>query len=387
MKIIKLIIGFFIMAGGLTSCIERYYSDFEADFKPQLVIDASITPDEGMQEIVISLTSSPDDPQFIPVSDCKVRVEDDKGNLFFFSLATPGHYRGVIDGSKVIIGAKYRLSVTTSNGKQYMSDFEELLPCPPIDSLYFALETKPTGNPMNSINGLQFYLDFNADDSYGHYYRLEMVETYEYHSQFPLQKWKDQNDIIHNLDSPDYSNMVCYKTSRLPNILNLSTEGFSNNRYPKFKLHYLKDQTPILKIKYSLLVNQYSMDKKAYSYWENLRKNNQETTDLFGKQPALIKGNMVNVNDSSDVALGYFGVSSVQRKRIIVHRVDGLSFDKAFVCKARKIFDGLPEGLLVYLGDDFDDDGVRYEGIIPAECIFCRLLGGNTVKPPYWDEK
>lgn len=386
MKIIKLIIGLLFACGLLSSCIERYYSGYDSDFKPQVVIEGTICPDEGMQEIRISITSSPDDPKFIPLSGCVALVEDDKGNQFRYSeLNTPGHYMGAIDGDKVIIGSKYRLQVTTPQGKQYRSSFEELLPCPPIDSVYFELTRKPTSDPDNTLNGLQFYVNFKANENYGHYYRLEAVETYEYHSRWPLQEWNDEHSFPHRLEDADSSNFVCYKTTKLRNIFELSTEGFTQNSYPHYPLHYVKDQSKPLMIKYSLLVNQYSMDKKAYIYWGNLRKNNQEATDLFGKQPLLIKGNIYNVNDTADIALGYFGVSTIQSKRIMVHPFGGLHFDKAFVCRAMKIYGFIPKGL-VYFATDFDN-GAPYKGFAGAECIFCQLYGGDLIKPPYWDEQ
>jgi hypothetical protein len=341
-----------------------------------------------MQEIVISQTSSPDDPRFFPLSGCSVTVEDEKGGFYhFFESFDAGHYTGQIDGSKVIIGAKYRLSVTTPGGEQYKSSFEELLPSPPVDSVYFELQTKQTNDPENNLNGLQFYADFKADDTYGHYFRYELIETFEYHSRYPLQKWQDEYDHMHLLESPDYSNFVCYKTTKLRNIFVLSTNGLSNNSFPHFKLHFVKDHTPLLMIRYSLLVNQYSMDRKAYTYWETLRKNNQEATDLFGKQPAMIKGNIVNVNDSSDVALGYFGVSSIQRRRIMVNPIAQLSFDNASYCKAQKIFGAIPKKTRTYFAVDVDDEGNSYQGIAEPECVICQLMGGTTDKPSYWDEQ
>ncbi|HAH25205.1 MAG TPA: hypothetical protein DCL77_15845 [Prolixibacteraceae bacterium] len=388
MKTIKLIIGILFAGGLITSCIERYFPGYESEFIPQLVIEGTISPDEGEQEIVISNSSSPDDPKFIAVSGCGVQVEDEKGNQFNFPESTvAGHYRGRIDGDKVIIGTHYRLLVQTPEGKQYASSYEELLPCPPIDSLYFDLETKLTSDPNKNLNGLQFYIDFKGNDSYGHYYRLEAIETYEYHSKWPLDKWQDRWGGRHNLEEPDFSNFICYKTTKLRNIFDLSTDGFSKNSYSNYRLHFVKDQTQQLQYKYSLLVNQYSLDKKAFNYWENLRKNNQETVDLFGKQPSWIKGNIYNVNDTTDFALGYFGVSTVQSKRIMVHPFEGLSFDKAQDCKAYPISGKLPTMQLLYFANDLDENFEPYEGIAAAECIFCQLLGGTTQKPSYWDEK
>lgn len=388
MKTIKLIIGILFAGGLFTACIERYFPGYESEFTPQLVIEGTIAPDDGEQEIVISKTSSPDEPKFIAVSGCGVQVEDEKGNHFNFLESTvAGHYRGRIDNDKVIIGTHYRLLVQTPEGKQYMSSYEELLPCPPIDSLYFNLETKLTNDPSNNLNGLQFYIDFKGNDLDAHFYRLEAIETYEYHSKWPLTKWQDQNGGSHELQEPDYSNFICYKTTKLRNIFDLSTDGFSKNSYSNYKLHFVKDQTQQLQYKYSLLVNQYSMDKKAFQYWEKLRKNNQETADLFGKQPSYVKGNIYNVKDTTDFALGYFGVSTVQSKRIMVHPFAGLFFDKAQDCKAYKITGPIPRKQLLYFATDFDENFESYLGIAAPECIICTLLGGVTQKPSYWDEK
>jgi putative hemolysin len=201
-----------------------------------------------------------------------------------------------------------------------------------------------------------------------------------------LDKWLD-TDGNHDLIKPDYSNFVCYKMDKLKSIFVLSTDGFSQNSYSKYKLHYVKDQTQQLEYKYSLLVNQYSLSENAYNYWENLRKNNQETVDLFGKQPANVKGNIHNINDTTDVALGYFGVSSVQSKRIMVLPIEGLLFDKAQPCKAYKIENPLPPDRPMYFVNDYDENWIPYTGIGAPECIFCTMAGGTTVKPPYWDEK
>lgn len=369
------------------SCIERYYPGNELDFIPGLMIDASITPDEGEQEIVISLSSSPDHPEFIPVSGCKVTVEDDNGNNFSFPESDQsGHYRGIFDGQLVIIGSKYRLSVITPQGKSYLSSFEELMPCPQVDSVYYEMEFRPTTDSKVNEDGLQFLLDFKGNEHDGHFFRWQVVETYEYHSTFPLDKWRDDNLVYHDLPKPDYSNFICYKTTNLGNIFVLSTEGFSSNNYKRFRLHFVNNLTQRLQHRYSILVKQYSVSKGAYQYWENLRKNNQESVDLFGRQPANVKGNIYNVNDSTEHTLGYFSISAVNSKRIMVRSVPGMSFRKVFYCKAIPIEGPLPPDGPIYYAMA-EKNGEPVPGTTNEECIFCTILGGTTVKPPYWDAK
>ena len=371
----------------LWSCIERYFPATELNFQSQLVIEGTIISGGSKQEIMISKSSPTGDPKFISVSDCKVSVEDGKGNSFPFTESKDaGHYLGNIDEGILIPGARYRLHVKTNNGVEYVSSFEELLACPEVDNVYYKLETKQLQDPKITENGLQFFIDFNGNDNFGHFYRWQLTETYEYHSRWPLDKWLDK-DGMHDLEDPDYSNFVCYKTNNLKRIFVLSTDGFSQNSYSKYKLHFVQDQTQRLEYKYSLLVNQYSLTKRAYNYWENLRKNNQETVDMFGKQPANVKGNIHNVNDTTDVALGYFGVSSKQSKRIMVYPFQGLFFDHALLCKAWIIDGPLPAERPLYFVPDFDENFNSYMGIGAPECINCTLMGGTTVKPPYWNQK
>lgn len=386
MKTIRPYIAVLILVFLGVSCIERFYPETESNFSSRLVIEANIIPDEAAQEIIISLLSTLDKPEFIPVSGCKVAVEDNKGHSFIFQETDkPGHYRGTIDGSAVIIGANYRLSLVTPENKTYLSRFEELYPCPPVDSLYYEMESKPTSDPKENEDGLQFLVNFEAGQNDGKFFRWQIEETYEYHSSFPLERWRDDNMVYHFLDKPDYTTFICYKTTNLDDIYVLSTEGFIRNSYQRFKLHFVNNLTQRLEHRYSILVRQFSLTPEAYQYWYSLRKNNQETANLFGRQPALLKGNIYNVSDSTDLALGYFSVSSMSSKRIMILSVPGMSFKKVFYCKPVPITGPLPPDGPFYFAPYRDEAGNKIWGETNPDCIFCPLLGGITQKPIYWD--
>lgn len=383
MKTIKLIFVVIFAMGLISSCIERYYPETNADFEAKLVIEANIVPDEGEQEIVISYSTTSGKPDFLPVSGCLVRIVDDKGHHYPFQEFSAGHYRGTITGQDVVIGNNYQLNVYTPDGKEFISRPEELLPCPAVDQVYYEYYQKPNAN--NDVeDGLQFLIDVKADDSYGNFFRWELDETYEYHSTVPLQQWLGE-DGMHKLNPPDFSHYVCYKTERRPEILILSTEGFAQNSYKKFKLHYVNDRTQRLRYGYSLLVKQYSISGKAYNYWLNIKKNNKDAVDLFGRQPANVAGNIYNLTDTTEHALGYFMVSSVQTRRIMVKDVDGLPFKKLPRCLAQVMDGPLPSDRPLYFAEWVTEQGEFTEGIISELCIFCELSGGTTVKPSFWD--
>ena len=218
MKIIYRAIFVLLAVGLLSSCIERYFPAAEINFQSQLVIEGTITADGSEQEIMISKSSPTGDPKFIAVSGCRVRVEDGKGNSFsFLESKNVGHYLGKINEGSIVTGEHFRLHVRTYEGNEYVSSYEELLACPEVDAVYYELETKQTEDPKITENGLQFFIDFKGNDNYGHFYRWQLTETYEYHSRWPLDKWLDKSGN-HDLVDPDYSNFVCYKTDKLKNI-------------------------------------------------------------------------------------------------------------------------------------------------------------------------
>jgi len=388
MKIINSKIWILLAGLIVSSCIERYFPETEFNFTPKLVISGTITTENTEQEIDISLSSPSEKPEFIPASGYKVTVEDRKGNSFpFFESGNTGRYLGTPKAGFLVFDGNYRLNVKAPDGKVYVSEYEVLSPSPEVASVYYGLETRQTKDPKISEGGLQFFVDFEADNNYGRFYRWQLVETYEYHSTWPLDKWLDY-DGRHDLPFPDYSNYVCYKTTAMDDIFVLSTDGFTRNEFEKYKLHFVKDQTQQLLHKYSLLIKQYSLSETAYNYWENLRKNNQETVNMFGKQPANVKGNIYNLNDTTDVPLGYFGVSDVQSKRIMVQPVQGLHFDHVYKCIALVIDGPLPpDERPLYFAIGYDAKGEPYLGLAGPECIFCTMLGGTTEKPSYWDEK
>src|ERR1035437_8468609 len=171
----------------LSSCIERYFTASELNFHSQIVIDGTISNDGNDQKIMISKSSTTEDPKFIPVSGCVVSVEDGKGNsLPFLESPDAGYYVGKIDNSFIVTGGRYRLHVRTTDGIEYVSSYEEMLPCPEVSNIYYELETKQTQDPSITENGLQFFIDFKGNENFGHFYRWQLIQTYEYHSRWPL---------------------------------------------------------------------------------------------------------------------------------------------------------------------------------------------------------
>jgi len=387
MPIIKYKIILILIIIFFSSCIERYYLEEQIAFTPKLVIDGVISDENEVQTIIISESTSAENPKFSPYSNCIVTVADDLGNIFNFSEkdGEPGIYHGIIDEQYFYEGSLFKLSIITPDGNQYESEFEEVLPCPPVDSVYYELERKPTYTPGVTEDGLQFYINLDASGDYGNFFRWVVDETYEYHSEWPIKAFIDSNNRWQQVPV-DYSHYICYKTETLNNIFTLSTKGFTENSYNEYKLHFVNDHTQRLLYKYSILIHQYAISEQAYLYFENLKKNNQEEDNLFTKQPSIVKSNICNVNNPDEDVLGFFTVASATSTRIIIDSVKDLSFDKVEYCTATVIDAFLPPSPRpLYLVKTEDNEGNKAWGYANSECFDCTLKGGTTVKPDYWD--
>jgi hypothetical protein len=356
--------------------------------KQKLVVEGGIIDNCEEQVIKISYTSSTERAKFIGVANCEVQVVDQNNTIFTFEedLRNTGYYRGVIPEGNLLTGSKFRLHVKTPDGKSYKSNYEEMLPCPPIDTVYYYIEHKETETPGKKVDGVQFYIDLEGSGYFGRYYRWIVEETYEFHSSFPKKDYLDEAGEYHS-EHIDFSTFICYKTEVNNELFLLTTEGLKMNKYKKAYLHFVDDHTQRLLFNYSILVKQHSLSKEAYSYWLTIKKNNQETDGLFAEQPSMPIGNIRNENDSTEVVLGYFSVSSETTKRIVIkYGVYELRFDEVPWCTPIVSEGPLPlEPRPMYFINTTKPDGTSVIGYTFPQCVDCTLLDGVLEKPDFFN--
>lgn len=369
-----------------TGCIDRYFYDAQTDFVPKMVIEGAIHNDRIEQEIIISTSVSPDSSNFKPLSACDVAVVTENGDNYTFSESYErrGVYSGLIEKDALAAGNKFMLRVVNPRGDVYESSFEEMPVTPPIDTISYHYEKRESAEDIFPEEGLQFTMNVNANNEHRRYYRWECIETYEYHSTWPIKEFIDESGRWQEVPI-DYSVFTCYKTQKIDDIYILSTQGFSENRFENFPLCYVNDRTQKLMYNYSLLVKQYSITANEYVFWESLKKNNKEESDMFSKQPAIVKSNINCISNPDEKVLGYFSVAAVSGTRTVLNNVEELSFSHVKPCTPIKIEMGIPpEPRPLYLLRYTDDEGPALGWALP-ECVDCRLRGGTTEKPAFFD--
>jgi hypothetical protein len=381
---IKIVIKFLILAMVLHSCITPYEPHINSKDINKFVVSGQVTDNSDQQTVSISKASSVGDPQYIPVSNCYVRILDDKGNEFLMQESSAGIYQVQIDRNYLTPGTSFKVVILTSDGVNIESDFDRMSECPVVDSVYYI--RKEIGSDLEGqvTNGIQFYIDLDCGNINSHFFRWEAIETWEYHADYPKEWYYD--GTVHHISPPDYSRKVCWSTELVRNIYTLSTLDLVENKYYMLPLHFVDNHTSRLMYGYSLLINQFAMSEAAYSYWDQLRINSGEQGGLYEKQPLSIRGNLHNNTNPDQVVLGFFSASSVKSKRIFIRNVENLTLDFTTYCTPDTLrVGGLhsidPSEYPAFLaGNRFNFFYVQ----LSQYCVDCMSLGGTNIKPDFW---
>jgi len=367
----------------MVSCIKSFEPSIDASDEAKIVISAVITNGGGLQTVKVSTTSPVRKPEYIPLDECVVKVVNTQGQEFELPAQGEGVYQGMIAPEYLLPGAVFKLKMTAPDGDLIESVWDTLHACPPIDSVYFAIEKIEGLTSHQDRQGIQFYLNFNGAGSGSHYYRWDVIETWEYHAEYPLEWWYD--GTVHHVTPPDYSRNVCWRTLKVPNVFSLTTTNLTANGINAFRLHYVDNTTSRLAYGYSLLVRQFAISEATFIYYDQLRVNSEQEGGLYQKQPISVAGNIRNITHPDKDVLGYFEVNGENAKRIFVHDVDGLPLDFYNYCSPSPLRRGLWEiSRSEYPAYLMGDAERYYLVVLNKECVDCTVLGGTTVKPDFW---
>lgn len=365
----------------VSSCIEEYSPEITDLDINKFVINGRVTNIEGFQSVFISKSSDMSRPVFIPVSNCDVKVIDDKGNIFQLIEVNKGEYNAYFDQKHLAEGTAFKVDIITPNGQLISSEFDTLHYCPEIDTIYYKKEDILTPDPDYKIQGIQFYVDYNGIGSESRHIKWEIEETWEYHARYPYKWYWD--GAIHEIYPPDYSKNVCWANNFVQGLYIVSTNNLTENRYEMFPLHYIDNTTQRLAYSYSLNLIQCALSKEAFTYYKTLKTNILTDRGLYNTQPIPNEGNLTNITDPDQIVLGFFYAAGQQSKRIFVYPIENLKLEFNYLCTYRDLtkvgFRGIyypfyPAALWL--------DGAFYW--ILEDCYDCTCEGGTLDKPDFW---
>jgi hypothetical protein len=312
---VRILIVFFALM--LYTCIKPYTPNLSG-YTSLLVVDGLITNSDISNTVRLSRTFQQQNSSPSMVSDATVYITDDTENSFNLANKGNGIYKTDSLEFKGIPGRTYVLHVQTSDGEEYESDPCVMLPVPEIDSIYFQKYQQLFSNGTQTEAGIMIYLD-SQEGPGNQYYRWSYDETWKF--KVPYPKEFDYIKISGLPDNPVFRPVkdkkeFGWKSNRSGEILIRSNNVGLSEKILKQPVSFIPTtQTDRLLIQYSILVKQYSVSKREYDFWNNLKQVNEAGGDIFATQPYSVISNIHSVINSNKRVLGYFQVSAVSEKR------------------------------------------------------------------------
>ena len=359
--------------------------------------------------IKLSYSSSILDTLFIPISSAKVSILDNEGNEEILVVESPGNYKTRLNGIQGIIGRSYKISIQLEDGNIYESDYEKLLDTVSIEKVYFENEWQYAQNESESSEeGLQFYANYKPVNLSAAYFFWEIEETYEYHSSFRIYLMLDgtgnNNTSFEGIPIKEMPNAdtlyYCWKTQKLNETLSYDVESLDAISTKKLPLHFVPMNDERLRWGYNISVKQYAISEEAFIFLDYLKKQNENQGGIFSSQPFQITGNVHNIQNPSELVLGYFMVASgTVAPRIQTRAQGGLLYERQ-LCDNDSSVSGVKQRLenmreedlplfLSYYHFDLDGDPLLGPILIVTyfdpTCLDCRRRGGVTLKPEFWE--
>ncbi|MFT5167372.1 MAG: hypothetical protein ACI8P3_002609 [Saprospiraceae bacterium] len=260
----------------LSSCQDVIDLDVP-DGEVQLVVDGWLTDQEGEKQVLLSTTANYFDNTETPfVANAQVVIYNQDGAVETLAEKSNGVYVTDFVGQ---IGETYHLYIRTASGEEYESNPEELRAVPAITAVYSEFKEETAFED----EGYYVSIDTNEPLGVGDHYRWKQYVNGEY-----LNKPFD--------------------------LLYASDEFVDGNPILGFEVTINEP----LELGDDYLIQQLSISEEAFEFFSQLQTQTAFIGSLFDSPPAALNGNIVNLDPSGKKALGYFGVSAVSEKGMVI---------------------------------------------------------------------
>ncbi|CAN5327325.1 hypothetical protein BH09BAC6_BH09BAC6_05580 [soil metagenome] len=280
-----------------------------------LVVEGVIAAGGDSTNIKLSRTVKlADSVNINPEKGAKVVVQGDQNVTYPLKESVGGTYSALLNLDNT---HKYRLSITSADGRTYLSDYTEVKVTPPIDTLAYSI----------TANGINFSSNAHDPANNTRYYRWDYKETYVYITPiFTFYKFDKSRSIYTTHQSvlrtpAEYIN-TCYVTRNSTTILLNSSARLQQDVIVNNPIAQLSTTSDKILHRYSMLLKQYAITKGAYDFYTILKKNTEQLGSIFDAQPSQLKGNIHCTSTPAEPVLGYISACTVAQKRIFIDRSD-----------------------------------------------------------------
>ena len=239
----------------------------------QLVVEGSITNMNQRQRIKLSWSTPYFEESAPPaVQNAQVRLIDDVDRNEVLQEEVSGTFFTDIPGE---IGRTYFIEISLDNGKSYRSEAETLFPVSEIDDMKVVREDPEEELDEEGKAGYDILITAYVPPNEANFYRWKVYV----------------NDTLENK----------------PDDLAFARDDFVSEQVVDVEIF-----SDLMRQGDSVRVEQMSITESYYDFLTVLFQQTVFTGGLFDPPPAPIRGNVRNIADEQDYALGYFHASAVE---------------------------------------------------------------------------
>jgi len=359
------------------SCIYEF-TPKTGDLGNLLVVYGMVTNENGPHEITILKTKKINSKVNEPVKGANVSISDDNGDIVSLTEDSVGKYH-TPETFAGQIGVKYKLNIELQ-GKQYESDYVELLDVPDISELEAEKITKSATGTSPESSGYQFYISTKPGTSEQKYYKWDVFEDYEYRLPYrTLYYWDGK--VLYPFDPP--IPYICYKHTQFNDIYISTTNNFQTNYITHYPLNFTPNSMKF-QFTYGVFVRQYALSEFSYKYWHYAMENNLPDP-LYSKQPYQLIGNLRCISNPNETVFGIFEASAVKSKGITAYLPAREEDD--YTCYFDIISGVQPQDLIYIPPGWIAINGTNLVILYNEKCVFCKSNGlGTGIRPDYFGE-
>lgn len=381
------------MIFSIVSCTEPYALQSNT-YESALVVEAVLTNEAKQHEVKLTKTYRLEENENEVETGAVVKIYGDDGSVQDFE-EIDGIYKST-NIFQAIAGVKYKLTIETSNGNNYVSNLETLTTVTPLEEITASAVTN------NGVRGVEIAANSYDPLNTSKYYRYTYEETYK----VIVPRWSpnkltftSDNEIIISLRD-DPQTRTCYTTNKSNNIILASTIEMTEDRVTNFPVKFIPQNNYSIANRYSILVKQYVESFNSYNFYRILKSFSNSGNVLSQIQPGFIYGNIQCTNNPNEKVIGIFNVASVSSKRIFFNyeeifpgelfpdyldTCDIKEFDSSCFgpsCAANGFYSlksNYMSGKLVY----YASEGVIFKMVKPV-CGDCTTFSSNVI-PAFWE--
>ena len=265
-----------LLIGSLITACEDVIELNVPESSPQLVVEGSITNKKDRQRIRLSWSTPYFDESTPPhVQNAQVRLIDDLDRNEVLNEEVPGTFYTDIPGE---IGRTYFIEITLDNGKTFRSDAETLFPVSEIEDMKVVREDPEEALDEEGKAGYDILITAYVPPNEANFYRWKVYV----------------NDTLESK----------------PDDLAFARDDFVSEQVVDVEIF-----SDLMRPGDSVRLEQMSITESYYDFLSILFQQTVFTGGLFDPPPAPIRGNVRNIMDEQDVALGYFHASAVEVAR------------------------------------------------------------------------